>query len=169
MVYIGTALLFIASLVQSVALPQVLPLSARPQLVVLLVVAVCLVESLYEATMWAFIGGIFLDLMNGPAYPLGSNALILVLVVLLASLGQTDPFHNLLLVPLATVFVATIFYHVMTMGLIIALGHQEGAFLDDLVRVALPSAIINTLLMPVAYSFILWLSERSGRRVRVEW
>jgi rod shape-determining protein MreD len=119
--------------------------------------------------MWAFIGGILLDLMNGPVFPLGTNALILVLVVLLASLGQADPFHNKLFVPLATVFVATLFYQVMTLGLIVVLGHQEGAFLDDFVRVAMPSAILNTLLMPVAYSFIFWLSERTGRRVRVEW
>ncbi len=168
MVYVGAVLLFIAALVQSVVLPQAVPVSARPHFVVLLVVAICLVESLYDATMWAFMGGLMLDLMNGPVYPVGSNALILVLVALLASLGQANPFHNLLFVPLVTVFAATLFYHLMTMGLSVALGHHV-PLLDNLLRLAVPSAILNAILMPVAYSSILWLSERFGRRVRVEW
>ncbi|MEO8285952.1 MAG: rod shape-determining protein MreD [Chloroflexota bacterium] len=168
MVYIGAILLFLASLVQSVVLPQAVPLAARPQLMVMLVVAVCLVEGLHDAIIWGFIGGLLLDLLSGPAFPLGSNALLLVLVALLASLGQADPFRDQVFVPLATVFFATVFYHTMTMVLAFVLG-QEVPFLDNLLRVALPSAVLNTILMPVAYSALLWLSERIGRRVRVEW
>ncbi|HET6261625.1 MAG TPA: hypothetical protein VFG99_05230, partial [Chloroflexia bacterium] len=96
------------------------------------------------------------------------NALILVLLALLASMGQADPFHNLLLVPLVTVFTATVFYHVLMMGVSLALGHSV-ALLDNMLRVALPGAVLNAILMPVAYSAMLWLSERVGRRVRVEW
>jgi rod shape-determining protein MreD len=166
--YVGAIILFVISLVQSVILPQAVPLAARPQVVVLLVVAVCLVEGLHDAVIWGFIGGLMLDLMSGPAFPIGSNALLLVLVALLASLGQADPFRDQVFVPLATVFVCTVFYHVMTMLLAFALG-QGVPFLDNLLRVALPSAILNTILMPVAYSAMLWLSERIGRRVRVEW
>lgn len=168
MVYIGALILFLTCLVQAVVLPQAVPIAARPQFVVLLVVAICLVESLYDATIWAFVGGLMLDLMSGPAFPIGSNALILVLVALLASLGQADPFRNLLVVPLITVFGATVFYYVMTMALNLALGHHV-ALLDNMLRVAIPSAILNAILMPVAYSSMLWLSERMGRRVRVEW
>jgi len=168
MLYVGAVILFIVSLVQSVVLPQAVPLAARPQLIVMLVVAVCLVEGLHDAIIWGFIGGLLLDLMSGPVLPLGSNALILVLVALLASLGQADPFHDQVFVPLATVFFCTIFYNVMIMLLAFALG-QEVPFLDNLLRVALPSAVLNTILMPVAYSAMLWLSERIGRRVRVEW
>jgi len=168
MVYLGAVILFIASLVQTVIFPQVVPISARPQLLVLLVVAVCLAESLYDAVIWAFMGGLMLDLMGGGILPLGSNALILVLIALLASLGQANPFHNRLFVPLVTVFAATFFYHVLVMALATALGNQT-AFLDNVLRVALPGAAINTVLMPAAYSLMLWLSERLGRRVRVEW
>lgn len=135
---------------------------------VLLVVAVCIAESLYEAVIWGFIGGLMLDLLSGPAFPIGTNALILVLLALLASMGQADPFHNLLLVPLVTVFIATVFYHILMMGVSLALGHDV-ALLDNMLRVALPGAVLNAILMPVAYSAILWLSERVGRRVRVEW
>ena len=89
-------------------------------------------------------------------------------MALLASLGQADPFRDQVFVPLATVFIATLFYHIMIMLLAFVLG-QEVPFLDNLLRVALPSAVLNTILMPVAYSSMLWLSERIGRRVRVEW
>jgi rod shape-determining protein MreD len=166
--YIGAILLFIFGLVQTVVLPQVVPLAARPQLIVLLIVAVCLVESLHDAVIWGFMGGLMLDLMSGPSVPLGSSALLMVLVALIASLGQADPFRTLVVVPLATVFGATIFYNVMLMLLFFVLG-RDVPFADNLLRVALPSAILNTILMPVAYSALLWLSERIGRRMRVEW
>lgn len=168
MAYIGALLLFISALVQSVVLPKIVPLAAMPHLVLLLVVAVCLVESLHDAVIWGFIGGLILDLMTAPALPIGSNALLLVLVALLASLGQADPFQTLVVVPLATVFGATIFYNMMLMLLHYASGANV-PFLDNFLRVALPGAIMNTILMPVAYSALLWLSERIGRRMRVEW
>lgn len=168
MIYLGAVILFVASLVQSVMLPQVVPISARPNLLVLLVVAVCLVESLHDAVVWAFIGGLMLDIMGGPMFPIGTNALILVLVALLASLGQGDPFHNKLIVPLFTVFGATLFYYVMFMLFAFVLGVRV-AFVDNFVRVAFPGAVLNAILMPLAYSSMLWLSERLGRRVRVEW
>jgi rod shape-determining protein MreD len=168
MVYIGVLLLFFSALVQSVILPKVVPLAAMPHLVLLLVVAVCLVESLHDAIIWGFIGGLILDVMTAPALPIGSNALLLVLVALLASLGQADPFRTLVIVPLATVFAATVFYDVMLMVLHFISGHSV-PFFDNFLRVVIPAAILNTILMPVAYSAMLWLSERIGRRMRVEW
>ncbi|MGA7729956.1 MAG: rod shape-determining protein MreD [Chloroflexia bacterium] len=168
MVYIGVLLLFLSALVQSVILPKVVPLAAMPHLVLLLVVAVCLVESLHDAVIWGFVGGLILDLMTAPSLPIGSNALLLVLVALLASLGQADPFRTLVVVPLATVFGATIFYNFMLMLLHFVSGRNV-PFLDNFLRVAIPAAILNTILMPVAYSAMLWLSERLGRRMRVEW
>jgi rod shape-determining protein MreD len=153
--------------VQAVVLPLALPLQARPQVVVLLVIAVCLVESLYDAAIWGFMGGLMLDFMN-PIDPLGSNALLLVLVALLASMGRGNPFHNRLVIPLVYAFAGTLFYIMMTMALRYALG-SEVAFLDNFLWVGLPSAVLNTILMPVAYSALLWLSLRMGRRVPVEW
>jgi rod shape-determining protein MreD len=168
MIYIGIPIMFIASILQAVVLPQVLPLQARPQLLVLLVVAVCLAESLYDAVIWAFMGGLMLDLMSGPALPVGSNALLLVLVALLASLGQANPFQSRVFIPLLTAFATTIFYQILLMALSTALGNNV-AIIDNLWRMVLPSAILNAILMPVAYSAMLWLSERVGRRVPVEW
>src|ERR1043166_126260 len=121
MAYIGALLLFIASLVQSVVLPQTVPVAARPQFVVLLVIAVCLVESLYDGAIWGFMGGLMLDLMNLPLFPVGSNALILVLVALLASMGRASPFHNRLILPLVVAFTGTLFYFMMNMALSFAL------------------------------------------------
>ena len=57
MVYIGAIILFVASLVQSVVLPQAVPLPARPELVVMLVVAVCLVEGCTTPSSGASLAG----------------------------------------------------------------------------------------------------------------
>jgi rod shape-determining protein MreD len=168
MSYIGAPILFIAAILQAVVLPQVLPLQARPQVLVLLVVAVCLAESLYDAVIWGFMGGLMLDLMSGPALPIGSNALLLVLVALLASLGQANPFQSRVFVPLITGFATTVFYHILLMALSTALGNNL-ALIDNIWRMVIPSAVMNAILIPVAYSTILWLSEKVGRRVPVEW
>jgi rod shape-determining protein MreD len=166
--YIGAPILFIAAVLQAVVLPQVVPLQARPHLLVLLVVAVCLAESLYDAVIWGFMGGLLLDLMSGPVLPLGSNSLLLVLVALLSSLGQANPFQSRVFVPLVTAFGATIFYNLLWMALATALGNTV-AWVDNMWRMVIPSAALNAILVPVAYTAILWLSERVGRRVQVEW
>ena len=86
----------------------------------------------------------------------------------LASMGRVSPFHNRLVLPLAMAFGGTLFYIMMNMALRYALGYQV-AFADNLLWVAIPSAILNTILMPVVYSSMLWLSLKVGRRVTVEW
>jgi rod shape-determining protein MreD len=113
-------------------------------------------------------GGLLLDLMSGPVLPLGSNSLLLVLVALLSSLGQANPFQSRVFVPLVTAFGATIFYNLLWMALATALGNTV-AWVDNMWRMVIPSAALNAILVPVAYTAILWLSERVGRRVQVEW
>src|SRR4051812_9226048 len=109
MTYIGAIILFIAALVQSVVLPQAVPLQARPQFVVLFIIAICLVESLYDAAIWAFMGGFLFFFMSAPISPLGSSALILGLVPPPPSRGGVSPFHNRLILPLAMAFGCTLF------------------------------------------------------------
>ena len=83
-------------------------------------------------------------------------------------MGRVSPFRHRLVLPLAVAFGGTLFYFMMTMALRYALG-AELAFVDNIVWVAVPSAVLNTILMPVIYSSMLWLSLRMGRRMPVEW
>lgn len=167
---IGVTLVLLAGLVQTSVLPVLLPaalhLDVRPDLVVLLVIAMAMAGNLREAAVWAMVGGLFLDLLAG--LPLGTNALCLVLVVVLAALGASNPFRAYLLMPLVLAFLCTIFYYVLLLAVRTLLG-QHFSWWSALQGVALPAALFNTALMPLVYTFILWLAARFTPRLPEEW
>jgi rod shape-determining protein MreD len=167
---VGVALVILAGLVQTSVLPVLLPpvlhLDVRPDLVVLLVVAMALAGSVREAAVWAFVGGLFLDVLA--ALPLGTNALCLVLVTMLAALGARNPFRAHLVMPLVLAFLSTVFYYILLLAVRSLLG-QHFSWLSALQAVALPAALFNTALMPLVYSFLLWLTNRFTPQLPEEW
>src|SRR5262245_48760407 len=105
MTILGLGLLLIAALIQAQVLPIILPhlgADLRPDLLVLLVVAITLVEGVQEGLIWGFCGGLLLDVLS-PATRLGTNALCLILVALLASFGLAIPIRASALMPLIMV------------------------------------------------------------------
>jgi rod shape-determining protein MreD len=102
MIILGMALMGLAVLIQAQVLPIVLPslgADLRPTLLVLLVVAVTLLQGVREGVLWGFGGGLLFDLFS-PITPPGTNALCLVLIALLASLGLAIPLRASLVMPL---------------------------------------------------------------------
>ena len=170
MTLLGLILLALATLIQAQVLPIVLPhlgADLRPDLLVLLVVAVTLVEGVQEGIIWGFAGGLLLDLFS-PATRLGTNALALVLVALLASFGLAIPLKASAIMPLVMVFFGTLFYFVVLMGI----RTLTGVPMDwgmSLVRLALPAAAINVLLMPFCYTLLGWFADRLRPRLPDEW
>ncbi|HET7077741.1 MAG TPA: rod shape-determining protein MreD [Chloroflexia bacterium] len=167
---VGLSLVLLAGLVQATVLPILLPqvahIDVRPDLVILLVVAVTLADGLREAVIWAFCGGLLLDLLS--TLPLGSSALCLLLVVLLARLASSNPFRAHLIMPLGMVFVCTLFYYLLLLSLRTLLG-QHFAWLSALGGVVLPTALFNVALMPLVYTFVLWLVDRFRPVLPEEW
>ncbi len=167
---VGLILVLVAALLQASVLPVILPtvlhLDVRPDLVVLLVIAVAMTAGLREAAIWAFAGGLFLDLLAG--LPLGVSAVCLLVVAVLATLGTTIPFRAPLVLPLGLAFLGTALYYLLLLG-VRSLGGQHFAWLDALEGVLLPSALFNTALMPLAYSFVSWLTDRFTPRLPEEW
>ena len=171
MTVVGLALLIVATIVQAQVLPIMLPAligaDLRPHLILLLVVAVTLVEGMREGVIWGFAGGLLLDLVS-PITPLGTNALCLVLTALLASLGLSIPIKASLIMPPLMVAGCTLFYFVLLMLLRTLLGvHVDWA--GTLTRLALPTAAVNAVLIPFAYTILGWLSDRLRPRLPEEW
>ena len=63
-------------LLQTTFVPYLSLLGAKPNLMLLVVVAWTLIAGSREGLWWAFIGGLWLDLLGGS--PLGASALALV-------------------------------------------------------------------------------------------
>jgi rod shape-determining protein MreD len=170
MTLLGLGFLLAATLIQAQVLPAVLPhlgVDLRPDLLVLLVVAITLVEGVQEGVVWGFCGGLLLDLFS-PATRLGTNALCLVLVALLASLGLSIPVRVSALMPLVMVFIGTLFYFVLLMSIrtLFGVGMDWGM---SLVRLALPAAVVNVLLMPFFYTLLSWFADRLRPKLPEEW
>src|SRR5262249_3933277 len=130
----------------------------QPHLLVLLVVAVTLIEGVRQGAIWAFIGGLLLDLVS-PVTPLGTRALCLLFVTLFASLGLYIPLRASLIMPPVMVFGAPLFYFLLLMILraLFGVGVDWAAALP---RLALPAALLNAVLMPFCYTILGWISDR---------
>ncbi len=152
--YLAIPLLLASGLLQSTVVPTVM--GVRPEIVLLLVVAASLSGGMEAGVVWGFIGGLSLDLFSGA--PLGVFTLTMVLVGALVNVGESNLFSTSLLLPLGAVFVATFVYHFLTIVLLQTLGWSIG-WGPAMVQVALPSAVVNTLLMPVVYFFLRWLTR----------
>jgi len=160
--YLAIPLLLAGALLQSTVVPTVI--GVRPEIVLLLVVAASLSGGMEAGVVWGFIGGLSLDLLSGA--PLGVFTLTMVLVGALVNVGESNLFSTSLLLPLGAVFVATFVYHFLTIVLLQTLGWSIG-WGPAILQVALPSAVVNTLLMPLVYFFLRWLTRllRGGREL----
>ncbi len=119
---VGVGLVWLAALLQATVLPVILPQLLRPDLVVLLVVAMAIAGSLREAALWAFAGGLFLDMLS--TLPLGTNALCLLLTAVLAGLATLIPFRAQLVMPLGMAFLGTGSYDLLLLGMRSLLGQH---------------------------------------------
>lgn len=163
--YAAVLLLTSAALLQSSLLPHLSRGGLKPDLVVMLVISWGLLRGVQEGLLWAFIGGLALDLLS--ATPLGLSALILTLLTLLTSLGQKSIYRTSILFPLAVIFLATFGYN-----LALLLGWQllgrPALWGETFLEVLLPTGLLNTLVMLPLYPLLPWLHRRTGPE-RVGW
>lgn len=120
----------------------------RPDLVLLAVVGWTLGGSEHHSLGWAFLGGVFLDILSG--LPFGTSSIVLILISYLVSLYARRIWEANLLMPLGVTLIASLLFHTLLLLAIFLLGHQVR--LDyAYVRVILPSTFINLILaLPIA-------------------
>ena len=160
--YFGIPILLVAAVVQSVVFERISILGGRPDLVLLLVVTWSIIRGADEGALWGFVGGVCCDLLSGSG--LGLWTLSLTAVGLLVgqpwvhALGPT-------IIRLALMSAAgTLFGHlllVLAMGLF---GHFV-AIGRAIQTVAGPAAVLNFLLSPFAFTFLVWFHRRSRRNL----
>lgn len=163
--YAVVLLLTSAALLQSSFLPHLFRGGLKPDLVVMLVISWGLLRGVKEGLLWAFIGGLALDLLS--ATPLGFSALLLTLLILLTSLGQKSVYRANILFPLAIIFLATLGYNLTLLFAWQLLG-RPALWWESLREVLLPTALLNILVMFPLYPLLYWLHRRIGPE-RMEW
>jgi len=157
----------VAALLETTVMPEVAIFGVQADLLLVLAVTATVIMGIEDGLVWAFLGGLLVDMLT-PARPVGATTFVLLVMVGLAAastrfVGQTRAGALLL------VFVLTWVYHLLMLAtLAITEGVTAGSF--DLQHV-LGSAVLNTILaIPVVALFVL-IERRFGNqdRERAAW
>jgi len=151
------ALLVFAAFAQAAILPEVLPIEIVPGPVLVMIFLWSAKRGLQEAAFWAFGAGILLDLLA--LDPLGANGLALLGAVILGTASRRRFFQSALVVPIVLAMAASLLYGLMLLGLRNAI---DGVALQPTgaIRVLVPQALLNGILVPVLYPIAGWLGSR---------
>ena len=157
----ATILLLIAIVImQATAMPHLTIMDVKPDLMLLMVISWSLLRGAQEGVIWALVGGMGLDLLSGA--PFGTSTVPLVIISLLAGVGELSVFRTHITLPLIATLIATLAYDLFFLLLL----HMQGrsiAWADSLTKVVLPSTLFNVLLAPFVYKALYWLHRKTGR------
>lgn len=157
----------VAALLETTVMPEVAIFGVQANLLLTLAVTATVIMGIEDGLVWAFLGGLLVDMLT-PARPIGATTFVLLVTVGLAALGtrfvgQTRAGALLL------VFVLTWAYHLLLLAtLALTEGVAAGSF--DFQHL-LGAAVLNTLLaIPFVALFVL-LERRFGPqdRERAAW
>lgn len=148
------------ALLQVTAGHRIAVLGVQPDLVFLVVVAWGLLCGSREGVIWGFVGGFCLSLFSGAPFAVSPSALMCVGA--LAGLGRTRVYRTQLLLPAMTAPVASAVHGLLWLSLLYVTGHAV-PWLDTLLRVILPSMVLNSILIIPVYALLRSLHRRFGR------
>ncbi len=141
----------LASVLQSTALPHLVVVGVKVDLVLLLVIAWSIRRGIEAGVLWAVIGGIALDVLS--LAPLGVSVLACGFAAVIAgsfgpSLRRASALLPLVLTPLASV-VAT-----LTGAFVLALLGWPISWPATVALVVLPAAVLDSLAMLIVYPLV---------------
>lgn len=161
--YLIPLLLFVAALLQSTLLVRMEVANVKPDLVLILVIIGTLIYGAKNGVVWAFVGGLALDLLSSG--PFGISSLALMAAAIVAGPGHRTLSRFNAFVPLTAAALGTLAYGVTYIAatslveLVVALPFFAGLnlapvdyhldFLPTLQYVVLPAMAYNTLVVLV--------------------
>ena len=164
-IYLVVPLLVVVAILQTTIVPNLAVWGVFANLPLLLVVSWGLLRGPREGAVWGFIAGLAVDLLSGA--PFGAATLSMIAVGFLSGLGATSAFRTQFALPMIAMFLATIVYDLLFL-LIVQISGQRVIWFDSILRLVLPSAVLNALLTPVLFLTMRWLYTRFGRK-EMEW
>ena len=146
------------ALVQDIVLTQLSVAGGRFNVVLLAVVAWGLLRGPAESMIWAFIGGLMLDLFSGG--PLGGITLALLIVAFLASRQWGSELGSVHVQLILLGLILSFLYHILLLIILSWRGYPVN-WAYSLPQVAAPSAALNAVLAPFIYRPLAWLDRRT--------
>lgn len=155
--------LLLAAVIQSSVLPHVAILGVKADLVLLLVIAWSIRHGVEEGLIWAFIGGIAIDVLS--AAPFGVSILAFGCAALLAGSFGPGMRKASVLLPLALTPLASIIATLCAALALAALGRMI-SWPVIVALVVLPAAALDSLVMLIVYPLVSLVDQRLST---VEW
>ncbi|PZS05253.1 MAG: rod shape-determining protein MreD [Chloroflexi bacterium] len=165
-IYTGLWLMPVLALLQSSLASRLEFRGVLPGFVLVTVVSWGILRGLEEGLVWAFVGGVSLDVLSG--LPFGTNTVAMVVTAGVVSLGEGTFIRTHALLPLMTVFGATILYYVIVL-FILQSTQQPVDWLAALRTYMLPTAIYNALMSILVFWLARRLESRIYRAPRAHW
>ena len=157
-VYFGIPILLLSAVVQSTLLENIRIFGGRPDLVLLLTVTWGIIRGAQDGAVWGFMGGIFCDLLS--ASPFGLWTVVLTLVGFLAGQPWVHALGPTLMRLALMSAMGTMAGHTLLLILMVLLGYPV-TFWYGIQTVAVPAALLNVLLSPFAFTFLVWFHKRA--------
>ena len=154
---IAFAASFLAVVLAASVMPYVKVLGVAPDPVLILVACWAMIRGQREAMVIVPVAGLLRDLTTSD--PVGISVLALSPIVLLAVVRELRPLESDFLPALAVVATASLAYAVISMTVLTAVG-EDVPWGTALLRVALPSILVNPLFAVIVYPPMRWLSPR---------
>jgi rod shape-determining protein MreD len=139
---IGIPILIIEAILQSAVLARLPLFGGTLNIVLLTVLCWNLLAERADGLGWAFVGGLFADLLS--AGPLGASIIGLLAVGYVAGLTEGRLWRTHFLLPLATALLGTVAFHLIYLGVLAATGRLVN-LIDQLAFVTFPSVFLNML------------------------
>jgi rod shape-determining protein MreD len=124
----------------------------------LIVLAWAIVRGLEEGLVWGFIGGLIIDLLSGG--PLGANVLASLAVAFLAGQPWGRRVGSSVIRLGLLVLLCVAVHHLVLLIVLVWTGHAVD-WVEALLRVIVPSAMLNAPLAPFIQRPLAWLERRT--------
>jgi rod shape-determining protein MreD len=160
--YMMFPLIAFACLIQATAAARIKIYGVKPDLVLLLVVVGTLVYGARSGLLWAFFGGLGLDIFSGGQ--MGSSSLALMAAVLVAGLGHRVLSRFNVFVPIVTIVASTVVYAGAYLGILAVLQYLDVAqhqvpLWATVQSIVVPAVVYNTTLMVLLIPFLNRIPE----------
>jgi rod shape-determining protein MreD len=159
--FLFTIALMSVTLLQATFFPATAVLYIVPDFALVLLLVWSASRGVEEGLLWAFGLGIWLDFLT--LDPLGTHVLPLLAVAVIGGLARGRLFRSGLVLPAVSVIGATIAYRLIEMLVKVFSGRPVE--LTGEIRLALLAALLNMLLVPLVYGFVLIMDRWIPKRV----
>lgn len=134
---------------------------AKPDLVLVVVLAWNLASPHANSMLWALIGGLAVDALSGG--PMGASVLALLAASTLANFTSARVWESHIFLRIAVAVSGSVLFYLIY-SLVLTFSGWRTDWMSALVSIFLPTATLNTVLMLVLFPAARWLADRIAPR-----